>query len=68
MLSVLAGTFIGLGALYFLLVRSDPTLGFAAKRALSGVAFSPGLILVMPQRRAPLRVVTLGGCSATSFR
>lgn len=47
MLSVLAGAFIGLGALYFLLVRSDPTLGFAAKQALGGVAFSLGLILVI---------------------
>lgn len=47
MLSVLAGAFIGLGALYFLLIRSDPTLGFAAKQALGGVAFSLGLVLVV---------------------
>jgi formate transporter len=47
MLSVLAGAFIGLGALYFVLVRSDPTLGFAARQALGGVAFSLGLVLVV---------------------
>lgn len=47
MLSILAGAFIGLGALYFVLVRSDPTLGFAAKQVLGGVTFSLGLILVV---------------------
>jgi formate/nitrite transporter len=44
---VLAGAFIGLGALNFLLVRSDPTLGFAARQLGGGVAFSLGLILVV---------------------
>jgi formate/nitrite transporter len=47
MLSVLAGAFIGLGALYFVLVKSDPSLGFAASQVLGGVAFSLGLILVV---------------------
>jgi formate/nitrite transporter len=47
MLSVLAGAFIGLGALYFVIVKSDPSLGFAAKQVLGGVAFSLGLILVI---------------------
>ncbi len=47
MLSVLAGAFIGLGALYFVLVRSDPSLGFAAKQVLGGVVFSMGLMLVV---------------------
>jgi formate/nitrite transporter len=47
MLSVLAGAFIGLGALYFVLVRSDPSLGFAAKQVLGGVVFSMGLVLVV---------------------
>src|SRR6266496_3262499 len=47
MLSVLAGAFIGLGALYFVIVKSDPSLGFAARQALGGVAFSLGLILVV---------------------
>ena len=46
-LGVLAGGFIGLGALYFNLVASDPDLGFAAKRVLGGVAFSLGLVLVV---------------------
>ncbi len=46
-LGVLAGGFIGLGALYFTLVTSDPTLGFAASRVLGGIAFSLGLILVV---------------------
>ena len=47
MLSVLAGAFIGLGALYFVMVKSDATLGFAASQVLGGVAFSLGLILVI---------------------
>jgi len=47
MLSLLAGAFIGLGALYFTLVTSDATLGFAASRVLGGVCFSLGLLLVV---------------------
>lgn len=47
MLSLLAGAFIGLGALYFVLVRSDASLGFAARQVLGGVVFSLGLILVV---------------------
>ena len=47
MLSVLAGAFIGLGALYFVLVKADPALGFASKQVLGGVVFSLGLILVV---------------------
>jgi formate/nitrite transporter len=46
-LGVLAGGFIGLGALYFTLVISDASLSFAAGRLLGGVAFSLGLILVV---------------------
>jgi formate/nitrite transporter len=46
MLGVLAGGFIGLGALYFTLVVSDSTLGFAVTRVLGGLVFSLGLILV----------------------
>lgn len=46
MLGVLAGAFIGLGALYYTLVASDATLGFAATRVLGGLVFSLGLILV----------------------
>ena len=46
LLGVLAGAFIGLGALLFALVASDASLGFAATRLLGGLAFSVGLILV----------------------
>jgi formate transporter len=47
MLGIVAGGFIGLGALYYVLVISDPTLGFAASRVLGGLVFSLGLILVV---------------------
>lgn len=47
MLSILAGVFIGLGALYYVIVRSDPSLGFAIKQGLGGLVFSSGLILVV---------------------
>lgn len=47
MLGILAGAFIGMGALYFVLVASDPTLGFAMTKVLGGAAFSLGLILVV---------------------
>lgn len=47
MLGVLAGAFIGLGALYFVIVRSDPALSFAPKQLLGGMAFALGLILVI---------------------
>lgn len=47
MLSVLAGAFIGLGALYYVLIRSDPTLGFATRQVLGGAAFSLGLLMVV---------------------
>ena len=46
-LGILAGGFIGLGALYYTLVASDASLGFAASRLLGGLAFSLGLILVV---------------------
>lgn len=46
-LGVVAGGFIGLGALYFTLVTSDPNLSFAVSRVLGGVTFSLGLILVV---------------------
>jgi len=46
-LGVLAGGFIGLGALYFTLVTSDASLSFAASRLLGGLTFSLGLILVI---------------------
>ena len=46
-LGVLAGGFIGLGAMFFTLVVSDANLSFAVARVLGGVAFSLGLILVV---------------------
>ncbi len=46
MLGVLAGAFVGLGALMYALVASDAGLGFAATRLLGGLAFSLGLVLV----------------------
>ncbi len=46
LLGVLAGAFVGLGALVFTLVASDDSLGFAASRLLGGAVFSLGLLLV----------------------
>ncbi len=47
MLGLLAGAFIGLGAMFFTLVKSDPTLGFAMSSVLGGMVFSLGLLLVV---------------------
>lgn len=47
LLAVLAGAFIGIGALYSIVVRADPQVGFAAKQLLSGLTFSLGLVLVV---------------------
>jgi formate/nitrite transporter len=47
MLGVLAGAFIGLGSMLFVIVRSDPTLGFAAAQVGGGLVFSLGLLLVV---------------------
>jgi formate transporter len=47
MLGVLAGAFIGLGSLFYVIVLSDPALGFAASRVLGGAVFSLGLLLVV---------------------
>jgi formate transporter len=47
MLGILAGAFIGLGALYSVIVFADPALGLAVKRVLGGLVFSLGLILVV---------------------
>lgn len=46
MLGVLAGAFIGLGAMLYTLVAADAGLGFAASRLLGGLCFSLGLVLV----------------------
>jgi len=47
MLGVLAGAFIGLGGVYFVLIKSDASLSFATGQLLGGLAFSLGLILVV---------------------
>ena len=47
MLGILAGAFIGLGSMFYVIVVSDPNLGFAAARVLGGVVFSLGLLLVV---------------------
>ncbi|QHE78235.1 formate/nitrite transporter family protein [Hydrogenophaga sp. PBL-H3] len=47
LLGVLAGAFIGLGTLFFVIVKSDLTLGFATGQVLGGAVFSLGLLLVV---------------------
>lgn len=47
MLGMVAGGFIGLGALYYTVIVSDAQLSFGIARLLGGVAFSLGLILVV---------------------
>jgi formate/nitrite transporter len=47
MLSVLAGAFIGLGAMFSTVVGTDTGLGFGVTRLLVGLSFSLGLILVV---------------------
>jgi formate/nitrite transporter len=47
MLAVIAGGSIGLGALYYTVIVSDPGLSFAAARVMGGLAFSLGLVIVL---------------------
>lgn len=47
LLGVLAGAFIGLGAMLFVLVKSDPVLGFATSAVLGGLVFALGLFMVV---------------------
>lgn len=47
MLGFLAGVFIGLGAMFYVVVQSDQSLGFATGQVLGGAAFSLGLMLVV---------------------
>ena len=47
MLSVLAGAFIGLGAMLSVMVRADASLGFAVSAFASGLVFSLGLLMVV---------------------
>jgi len=46
-LSVLAGAFIALGAMFYLVTMTDTGLGFGPSRLLGGVVFSLGLVLVL---------------------
>ena len=46
-LAMLAGAFISLGALLFTVVVTDPRLGFGMTRALGGLGFCLGLILIV---------------------
>lgn len=47
MLGLLAGAFIGLGSLYYVIVASDPALSHGLQRVLGGLVFSLGLLLVV---------------------
>ncbi|MGE5098170.1 MAG: formate/nitrite transporter family protein, partial [Betaproteobacteria bacterium] len=47
MLGMLAGAFIGLGALFNVIVLSDASIPVAARRVLGGMVFSLGLFLVL---------------------
>jgi formate transporter len=46
-LAILAGAFISLGALFFIIVATNSTLGFGMTRLVGGLVFSLGLILVV---------------------
>lgn len=47
MLAALGGAFIGLGALYSVVVRADHSLGMALRQVLAGLSFALGLLLVV---------------------
>ena len=47
LLAVLAGAYIGFGAVLYAIVVTESGLGFGPERLLGGVAFSLGLILVL---------------------
>lgn len=47
MLGMLAGGFIGLGSMFFALVKSDASLSYATGQVLGGLVFSLGLLLVV---------------------
>ncbi|MBS9778558.1 MAG: formate/nitrite transporter family protein [Gammaproteobacteria bacterium] len=46
LLGVLAGAYIGFGAMFYTIVKSDSSLGFAVSQTVAGLVFSLGLILV----------------------
>ncbi|MBI3134551.1 MAG: formate/nitrite transporter family protein [Bacteroidetes bacterium] len=47
LLALLAGAFISMGSLFFIVVTSESTLSFGMTRLIGGIAFSLGLILVV---------------------
>lgn len=47
MLGFLAGAFIGLGSMLYVMVKADAGLGFAASQLAGGLVFSLGLLLVV---------------------
>jgi formate/nitrite transporter len=46
-LSVLGGAFIGMGALFYVLIHSDASLGFAARQVGAALSFCLGMLLVV---------------------
>jgi formate/nitrite transporter len=46
-LSVLGGAFIGMGALFYVLIHSDAGLGFAARQLTAALSFCIGMLLVV---------------------
>ncbi|MGB9110270.1 MAG: formate/nitrite transporter family protein [Telluria sp.] len=46
-LSVLGGAFIGMGALFYVLIHADASLGFAARQLVAALAFCLGMLLVV---------------------
>lgn len=46
-LAILAGAFVSLGAIFYLVVMTDSSLGFGVTRVLGGVSFCLGLILIV---------------------
>jgi len=47
MLSVLAGVFIGIGGMFYMIVKADSSLSFAISGILGGIGFSLGLFIVI---------------------
>jgi formate transporter len=47
MLGMLAGAFVGMGAMFSIIVTADTSLSFGVARVLGGVVFSLGLLLVV---------------------
>src|SRR5438270_6702496 len=46
-LSLLGGAFIGMGALFYVLIHSDASLGFAARQVCAALSFCLGMLLVV---------------------